>query len=136
MPRPVADLLRAAAGGARTTTFPAALGVPTLLDGASELQLLEDLGLAPGTPSAGGVLDDANADLDDSGMNERFIALRPREATVTAFALNVRSRPRMDDNVIGWLHRGDVVRVMGETHGWSAIDFNGTMAFVYHRFIS
>lgn len=136
MPRPVADLLRAAAGGARTTTFPAALGVPALLDGASELQLLEDLGLAPGTPSAGGVLDDANADLDDSGMNERFIALRPREATVTAFALNVRSRPRMDDNVIGWLHRGDVVRVMGETHGWSAIDFNGTMAFVYHRFIS
>jgi hypothetical protein len=136
MPPAVAALLRAAAGGARTTAFPAALGVPALLDGASELQVLEDIGLAPGSAAGGAVLDDANVDLDDSGMNERFIALRPREAAVTAFALNVRSRPRMDDNVIGWLHRGDVVRVMGETHGWSAIDFNGTMAFVYHRFIS
>jgi len=141
MPADVKAFLRAAAGGSPTASFPVALNVPDLLDGSSERSVLEDIGLATGTPPApalGSVVlppVDANIDLNRDSTNERFIMIGRRLANVTAYRLRVRSRPSMSSTTIYFLKRGDAVRVMGTTGAWSLIDHNGKVGFVGSRYI-
>ncbi len=134
MPLDVRNLLRSAAGGVSTITFPAALGVPALLDGASELGVLRDIGLAPGAPPPVGsppVPDDANADLNKDKTNETFISVSPRETIIAGLTRSVRKKPGFLAMPIGSLKAGDVARVVGMTAGWTAIDFNGKIGFVH-----
>src|SRR5262249_2633189 len=77
MPPVVKNFLIGAAGGAKTTSFPAALHAPALLDGASELEILRNIGLAPGATAVPGgppLPDDANVDVDQDKTNETFVA--------------------------------------------------------------
>lgn len=141
MPPHVRTFLRTAAGGATTTTFPAALGVSSLISAAEELRVLEDIGLAPssGPPSGGGgtTVVDGNVDSTDDGRNDTFVTVSPYEATVTASRLNVRDRASTGSRVIDTVSSGDTVQVMGRTpSGWSLIDHNGTRGFVYSRYIT
>jgi hypothetical protein len=144
MPKPVRDLLRAAAGGAKTTTFPAALNVPTLLAPVSELGVLEDIGLAPSSspppmPGSGGVTTvDGNVDANGDGKNETFIEVAPHQATVTADVLNVRAKPGMSGAIIDTVKKGDIVQVMGATQDgtWSLVDHGGKHGFMATRYLA
>ena len=134
MPADVRNFLRAAAGGATTTSFPAALGVPALLDGASELQILRDIGLAPaaapptGAPPPATV--DGNVDLDHNKKNETYVEVEPHEATVTAKAARVHRSPSTTSPAITLVKAGDVLRVMGTSDSWSFIDHHGHTGFI------
>lgn len=142
MPKPVRDLLRAAAGGAKTTAFPAALNVPTLLAPVSELGVLDDIGLAPSsasTSSSSGVTTvDGNVDANGDGKNETYIAVAPHQATVTADVLNVRARPEMTGAIIDTVKKGDIVQVMGATQDgtWSLVDHGGKHGFMATRYLA
>jgi hypothetical protein len=141
MPAHVRQFLRAAAGGATTTTFPAPLGVSAIISAAEELRVLEDIGLAPssGPPSGGGGSTTVDGNVDSTGddRNDTFVTVSPYEATVTASRLNVRDRATTGSPVIDTISRGDTVRVMGRTpSGWSLIDHNGARGFVYSRYIT
>lgn len=140
MPNPVRDFLRAAAGGTKTTTFPAALGVPALLDPVNELDILEGIGLAPSSvPGPGGSGSvDGNVDANGDNKNETYIQVSPRETTVTASQLNVRDKPGMSGKIVDTLNKGDPVRVMGETmdHQWSFVDHGGKTGFMATRYLA
>jgi len=59
-------------------------------------------------------------------------------AIVTAFALNVRSAADVNSNVIGWLHRGDVVTILetrGITHVWHRVSNGRTTGWAYGRYL-
>jgi len=138
----VKTLLRVAAGGSPTSSFPAALNVTTLIDGGGERTVLENIGLAVGTlppPTTGSAPPTpvkANIDLDHDSTNERFVAISRRMANVTAGRLRVRSQPTMAASTIDYLSRGDSVRVMGTTGSWSLIDHNGKVGFVGSGYIT
>jgi hypothetical protein len=142
MPKPVRDALRAAAGGAKTTTFPAALNVPTLVAPISELGVLEDIGLAPSSPSppgSGGVTTvDGNVDANSDGKNETFVEVAPHQATVDADVLNVRAKPGMSGAIIDTVKKGDIVQVMGATQNgtWSLVDHGGKHGFMATRYLA
>jgi hypothetical protein len=141
MPAPVRDFLRAAAGGATTSTFPAALGVPALIAPTGELSVLENIGLAPrSAPPSGGsttVTVDGNVDANHNNRNETYISVSPREATVNVAQLHVRRRADVTSTVIDTVTAGTVLRVMGETPNgdWSFVDHNGRTGFVATRYI-
>ncbi len=136
MPTDVRTFLRTAAGGVATGSFPAVLNVTSLIDGADELSILRDVGLAPGTPassgssSSGTAPDRANIDLNRDSTNERFVTISRRTASVTASGLYIRPRPAQSATDIGKLVLGDVVRVMGFQGNWSLIDAGGRVGFV------
>ncbi|HEX5965112.1 MAG TPA: DUF4157 domain-containing protein, partial [Pyrinomonadaceae bacterium] len=91
----VKKLLFGAAGGAKTSSFPAALNIGPLLEGVKELEVLENIGLAPGTaPSPGQASSDveANVDLDNNKINQTFVAVAPRKIAIDDGAY-VRSAP-------------------------------------------
>jgi hypothetical protein len=140
MPAPVRNFLRAAAGGATTSSFPAPLGLGALLDGASELQILRDIGLAPaaapvvGAPPPATV--DGNLDVNQNNTNESHVQVEPHEATVNVNQLNVRSGPNATASVIDTVNTGDVVRVMGASGTWSLIDHAGRIGFVATRYLT
>ncbi|MGE0546108.1 MAG: DUF4157 domain-containing protein [Kofleriaceae bacterium] len=142
MPKPVREFLRAAAGGATTTTFPAALGVGPIIAPTGELSVLENIGLAPASapaPSSGSDTTevDANVDANHNNKNETYIEVTPHEATVTATELNVRRRATKSSSVIDRVVMGSVVRVMGQTaNGWSFIDHNGKTGFVASKYLT
>lgn len=139
MPTEVHSFLRAAAGGVATSNFPPGTQAATLLDGPDESLILEHIGLSVGsTPvatTAAPVHVNANIDLDSDSSNEHFIAIERREATVNASALRVHTHPRLNGPVIGLVHRGDNVRVMGSQGNWSLIDFNGKTGFIATRYL-
>jgi hypothetical protein len=128
--------------GAGTPTITAALRAE--LNGASESSLLRSLGvsLTPTTtvaPVGGGAavtLPRANADVTGDTSTDVLVEQRPYEATVLPFALNVRRRPTMAGSVIDYVRRGDIVRVVGFTHDWAAIEKDGRLGFVYRTQIS
>lgn len=134
------DLLRAAAGGAKTTTFPAALGVPALLAPIGELSILESIGLAPSSASGSGGSSaiDGNVDANGNGKNETYVEVSPHEATVTASVLNVRSGPSMSSKIIDTVTKGAVVRVMGAIEGgaWSFVDHGGKTGFLATKYLA
>jgi uncharacterized protein YgiM (DUF1202 family) len=141
MPTPVHDFLRAAAGGKKTATFPAALGVGPLIAPTGELSVLENIGLAPTSApppsSGGGSTVDGNVDADHDNKNETYIAVSPHEVTVTATTLNVRSRPNTGSAVVDTVGTGTVLRVMGETQdGWSFVDHQGKTGFVSSKYVT
>ena len=151
IPAPVLTLLRGAAGGAKTTSFPVALGVEALLDGASELEVLRRIGLAPGVavqpppPSTGAptpppALDEANVDVvTGDKLNDTFLVTAARETTITGKnALVVHSRPAEWSAVVGSLAVGQKVRIAGTVEvsapkngqrKWTAIDLGGKLVF-------
>lgn len=118
-------------------------GGPTLtpavqaqLAGTPERDVLEALGrLAAVVPGVGGApaLPAANADLVRTPAMRNDIRIEPRvyNASVLPAVLNVRDKPGMHGRPFAWLHRGDVVHVMGFTHDWAAIDQGGKLGFVY-----
>jgi hypothetical protein len=142
MPKSVNDFLRAAAGGKKTATFPAALGVGPLIAPTGELSVLENIGLAPTSaalPSVGGgtTVVDGNVDADHNNKNETYIAVSPHEATVNATTLNIRSRPNAASAVVDTVATGTVMRVMGETQdGWSFVDHQGKTGFVSSKYLT
>ncbi len=139
MPAAVRDFLRAAAGGARTSTFPAALAVGPLIAPVSELEILNNIGLGPAAAVGGGgpVTVDGNVDADHNKTNETFISVSPHQATVTASQLNIRKKPSAGSAIVGTAKTGDVLKVMGETaDGWSFVDNLGKTGFVSSSFIT
>lgn len=111
------------------------------LGGLSERSVLESLGrLAATVPAAPGLppLPAANADLVRSAAALNDIRIEPQvyDATVLPTVLNVRDKPGMNGRPFAWIHRGDVVHVMGFTNGWAAIDQGGRLGFVYNTQIT
>lgn len=138
MPVEVTTLLTNAAGGARTTKFPVALNITPLLDGASELTILRDIGLAPGASTPKGSApkpDDANLNIDKDKTNETFVSVKPRSITLD-FPVDVRTKPDFEKNskIISKLVKGDDINVVGTTSGWTVIDVNGTTGFILFDF--
>jgi len=133
MPAPVQTLLQGAAGGVQTTSFPAALNIKPLLDGADELSVLRNIGLAPGAaPSLIGpkVADKANVDVDANKTNETFVPVKPRVETYKGTgALDVRDKASRKGAVLGQINAGDSVRIAGTVPGWNMIDFGGKLGF-------
>jgi hypothetical protein len=140
MPKPARDLLRAAAGGVKTSTFPAALGADALLKPVSELSILESIDLAPSsatTSGSGVTTNDGNVDANADGKNETYIEVAPREAQVTATVLNVRARASTSSKVIDTVKLGDIVLVMGVIEGgaWTFVDHGGKRGFMASRYL-
>ncbi len=142
MPADVRAFLRAAAGGAQTSSFPAGLGVGPILAPTGELEILEAIGLAPTSPppppSSGGgtVTVDGNVDTNSDKKNETYIPVSPHEATVDAAVLNVRRQPNASAPIRATVTKGTVVRVMGETAtGWSLVDHQGKIGFVSSKYL-
>jgi hypothetical protein len=136
MPRSVRDFLRAAAGGATTTTFPAVLDVDTILPNGTP-KILEAIGLSPKSPPAAGATIDGNVDADHDGTNETHVVTDPHKAEVTVAALVVRDMPTSSGKDLGTIVKPLIVRVMGTTRAgaWSLIDFNGATGFVATRYL-
>jgi hypothetical protein len=133
MPVEVKDMLIKAAGGVKTTKFPAALNVKSLLDGASELSILQNIGLAPGSVQTSGppVLNDANLDTDNDQKNDILVDVDAHRATLK-FPVVVQSHPNFtpQSKVIAKLAKGDVVNVVGTTNGWTVIDLKTKVGYV------
>lgn len=55
--------------------------------------------------------------------------------TVTASALNVRSKPSINGSIIGTLYNGAKVTVISQSNGWTEIRFNGKTAWVSSEFV-
>ena len=142
MPIEVRNFLRTAAGGAPPASFPAVLNVTSLIDGADELTVLQDIGLAPGMPASPASSTSAptpsraNIDLDRDSTNERFVTIGRRTASVTASLLNIRARPSLGASIIGRLAQGTDVRVMGHMGSWSLIDAGGRVGFVSTSYLT
>lgn len=135
LPAHVRDFLRAAAGGASARSFPAVLGVDTLLpNGAGHV--LERIGLTDKVPPPTGTIG-GNVDTDGNGMNETRIATNPHRALVDTDNLMVRATATSAAKDIGKLAKGTIVRVAGTTRNgtWSMIDFNGKVGFVATRYL-
>ena len=149
MPETVKTFLKNAAGNATSTTFPASLKVADYLEGTTEFNILDYIGLAPGTvvsspstktksttSSSGTNSKDANADLDaDNTKNESFISVQPRKLTLPSDA-PVWEKPDPASKVLTTLKKGAIVRVAGSTIGWAVIDFNGKVAYIDMTLIS
>lgn len=140
MPKAVRDFLRAAAGGAKTTTFPAARAISTILDTAGEDQILDDIGLGPTAPAISGtsITVDANVDTNADGKKDSFVKVRPHEAKVTASVLNVRDKPSMSATIIDTLKKDDIVLVMGRIidNSWSLIDHGGKIGYLFSKYLA
>jgi hypothetical protein len=124
MPAEVKTFLVGAAGGSTTTSFPAALGVPALLDGASELEILRNVGLAPGAQP-----DNANVDVDQDKTNETFVAVDPHQVTIVA-PKDARAKPDATAPVLAGLTPGMTVQVVGASGTWTVVDVGGKIGFV------
>ena len=128
------QFLRAAASG---NSFPVALSTrirAKLTDG-SETEILQRIGLADVSNSGGQV--DANVDADGDGTNETFVDATARNGTIANCSLlNVRRSPRMGNNILGTMHRGDAVHVYGMSRNWCAVQFAGTTGYIYKRFVA
>ncbi len=149
MPEAVKTFLKNAAGNTTTSTFPASLNVSGYLEGTSELNILDYIGLAPGTAvstpptttkskssSSETNLKDANADLDtDNTKNESFISVQPRKLILPADA-PVWEKPDPGSKVLTTLKKGETVRVAGSRSGWAVIDFKGNVAYIDMALIS
>ncbi|WP_121663683.1 N-acetylmuramoyl-L-alanine amidase [Metabacillus litoralis] len=59
----------------------------------------------------------------------------PVEAVVTASALNVRSEPSLDSDVVGKLYNGDSVTVYKFVGDWAQIKMNGTVCYVHKNYL-
>ncbi len=145
MPGPARSLLRAAAGGKSTSSFPGALNVPTLIKPESELSILENIGLSPSSaaPSGGGGSSDehvkANVDANNNTWNETFVRFTPYEATVNVkTVLNVRAKPTTHSTVIDTVTNGTKVRMMGLTtdRKWALIDHGGKVGFLFTKYLT
>ncbi|HEV7557116.1 MAG TPA: SH3 domain-containing protein, partial [Kofleriaceae bacterium] len=141
MPLAVRNMLRAAAGGKKTTTFPVALGVPALLAPYPESQILDDIGLGTSAPvvvAKGPPTIDGNVDANADGKNETYIDVSPHGASVLAADLPVHSKPSTSAPVIATLHKPDQVQVMGKTEDgtWAMIDQGGARGFVISKSIT
>ena len=79
---------------------------------------------------------DVSSRLADDERNDIRIEPQVYDATVLPAVLNVRDQPSMNGRPFAWIHRGDVVHVMGFTHGWAAIDQGGRLGFVYNTQIT
>lgn len=113
------------------------------LGGVPESEVLESLGrllaTTPVVPVGGGPavqVPNANAEIMGRGVNQVLVEPNPYEATVLPDALNVRPAPHMNNEPFAWLHKDDVVRVMGFTHNWAAIDQDGELGFVHRSKIT
>ena len=143
MPESVKKLLKDAAGNKTTSAFPPALKVSDYLEGATELSILGDIGLAPGEVSEPSVETkpsdskapekklpkDANADLDADKKNESLVNVKPVKFVLRADS-PVWDKASLKSNVIAMLKAGTIVRVAGTFAGWAMIDLGGKPAFV------
>ena len=126
-PPAVRQFLRAAAGGAASRSFPAALDVEQLLPGGDDV--LSKIG--PPAPAPTTTVDD----LDGDGNNDAGIDADPHATVVTAKEAIVRDRASSSGNQLGTLANGEWLFVSGRTRdrAWSMIDFNGSVGFVDSR---
>lgn len=55
---------------------------------------------------------------------------------VTANALNVRSsRQKKDGNIIGVVHKGDILDEVGKSAKWTEVKFNDLHGYVMNEFV-
>lgn len=144
MPAPVQTLLRDAAGGKKTTAFPAALNVVDLLDGTGELVVLRAIGLAPGAPAAKGAPatpDEANVDVDFDKTNETFVAVAPRIVKIGASPKTIYAKPDKTSAITGVLLGGALMiggvmtaqkslQIVGTAGGFTVVDLDAKLGFV------
>jgi hypothetical protein len=88
------------------------------------------------TPPSGPSMPVANVPIAGSAGNIVRVEPGAHAAEVTPHALRVHRGPRNASPVFHYLGRGDRVHVMGYTHGWAAVDINGTLGFVYGTFLA
>jgi Domain of unknown function (DUF4157) len=134
MPAAVQTFLRAAAGGATTTKFPAPLDadVEAIVPNGGP-RILEAIGLSPKTPSD----PKGNVDLDQDGENETRVTPDPHRAQVKVDNLVVRASATSSAKELGKLAKGTLLRVSGTMRAgaWSLIDFNGVSGFVATEYL-
>lgn len=51
-------------------------------------------------------------------------------------SLNVRSSPRIANNIVGSLHNGDKVECSGETNGWTKISYSNKICYVSSAYLN
>jgi hypothetical protein len=122
--------------------FPAALNIPALTTGlTSENGIITAIGRGQAAPPPGRAtpqadLPHANVDLDRDGTNDFYLEPLTRSGTVAnCYALFIRSRPWMGDNIRDAISVGTAVRVIGRSHGWYGIEWQGRIRFVYSTYI-
>ncbi len=71
----------------------------------------------------------------DSDSQETPGGEEDSEGYVLASALNVRSGPGTNYNILGKLYSGDLVEIVGSTNGWYKIDYNGGTGYVSAGYI-
>ncbi|MCM3162608.1 N-acetylmuramoyl-L-alanine amidase [Metabacillus litoralis] len=59
----------------------------------------------------------------------------PVQAVVTASALNVRSEPTIDSDVVGKLYNGDVITVYEFVGDWAKTKINNTVCYVHKNYL-
>jgi hypothetical protein len=123
-------------------------GVPAAFSGAvsgevataalDDRTILDDLGFAStasAPPGKGGVARPlANVRVPGDPKNTVFVSPAPRQTTVKASRLNVRSTP--NGGWVGELKAGATVDVAGTTGNWSAIEWKHRLAFVWTAFLN
>ncbi|MEW6660868.1 MAG: ethylbenzene dehydrogenase-related protein [Bacillota bacterium] len=67
---------------------------------------------------------------------EEKVAKAEYDGKVTAFALNIRQGAGVKHRIIGWAHRGDQVKILGQAGNWLQVETEkGRMGFVHSRWI-
>lgn len=134
-----AAFLKENAGKSGSFTMPAGTTVESLTGSATtENAVLTSLGLLGSAPAPDGSGVDEpppNMDLDGDGMNETFVRSLTRTGMITAFMLNVRSRPDITSPRLDAVRGGRSVDVIGESGKWYMVDLRGKVGFVHRGWV-
>lgn len=63
------------------------------------------------------------------------IIRQEKSGRITANTLNVRKQPNTSNNIVGKLHRGDIVVILREYTDWIKIKFGTHEAYVYKQYV-
>jgi len=58
-----------------------------------------------------------------------------KNGIITAKTLNVRNQPNTDCQILGKLHKGDIVNILHEYKDWIKINYSGSEAFLYKQYV-
>ncbi len=58
-----------------------------------------------------------------------------KRGEITVRALNIRSMPSLESNIVGRLKEGDIVFIVDELPQWYGIDYKGHVAYVYKEYV-
>lgn len=76
---------------------------------------------------------------NDHSISSTSVYEQPIKTTIsyeiTAYELNIRTNPSKKANIVGKLHKGDLIEVHEIVNGFAAIDYNGARCYVSEKYI-